>query len=64
MKSIVKSKETYGQINLRLPTELQQRIENTFKRVLAVQDINKSELIRDALERGLAEIENQLETTK
>ncbi len=64
--AIVKTKEkrerkTSGYQGLRMPVELQSRIDNTFNQVLTVQpEIKKAELIRDAIERGLTEIEQQL----
>jgi predicted DNA-binding protein len=61
--AIVKTKEkkTSGYQGLRMPVELQKRIDNTFNQVLTVQpEIKKAELIRDAIERGLTEIEQQL----
>jgi predicted DNA-binding protein len=61
--AIVKTKEkkTSGYQGLRMPVELKNRIDNTFNQVLTVQpEIKKAELIRDAIERGLTEIEQQL----
>lgn len=61
--TIVKSKEkkTSSYQGLRMPIELQTRIDNTFNQVLTIQpEIKKAELIRDAIERGLTEIEGQL----
>jgi hypothetical protein len=51
--------------SFRADNGLSNRIDNTFNQVLAVQpEIKKAELIRDAIERGLTEIEQQLETVK
>ena len=56
-----KERKPINQLNLRMPVELQNRIDNTFNQVLTVQpEIKKAELIRDAIERGLTEIEQQL----
>ena len=56
-----KERKTSGYQGLRMPVELQNRIDNTFNQVLTVQpEIKKAELIRDAIERGLTEIEQQL----
>lgn len=63
--AIVKTKEkkTSGYQGLRMPVELQNRIDSTFNQVLTVQpEIKKAELIRDAIERGLTEIEQQLKS--
>jgi hypothetical protein len=59
-------KEPINQLNLRMPLTLQDRIDSVYSECLAVQpDIKKAELLRDAIERGLTEIENQLfEATK
>jgi predicted DNA-binding protein len=61
--AIVKQKEknSYHHLGLRISEDLQNRIDNTFNQVLTVQpEIKKAELIRDAIERGLTEIEQQL----
>lgn len=47
-----------------MPAELHKRIDDTFNEVLTVQpEIKKAELIRDAIERGLTEIEQQLKAS-
>ncbi len=47
--------------SFRADNGLSARIDNTFSQVLMVQpEIKKAELIRDAIERGLTEIEQQL----
>jgi len=62
--AIVKTKpkkEPINQLNLRMSPELHKRINDTFTQCLTVQpEIKKAELIRDAIERGLTEIEQQL----
>jgi predicted DNA-binding protein len=62
--AIVKTKpkkEPINQLNLRMSPELHKRINDTFTRCVTVQpEIKKAELIRDAIERGLTEIEQQL----
>ncbi len=56
-----KERNPINQLNLRMPVELQNRIDDTFNQVLTIQpEIKKAELIRDAIERGLTEIEGQL----
>ncbi len=56
-----KERNPINQLNLRMPPELHKRIDDTFNQVLTVQpEIKKAELIRDAIERGLTEIEQQL----
>lgn len=61
---IVKSNLAPVQLNLRITTALQNRIDNTFDRLSELQKLKKAELIRDAIERGLSEIEKQLEAVK
>ena len=63
---IVKTKERQERVaaNLRMPVELQQRIDLILGRAKSVQKVNKTELICDAIERGLSEIEKQLEALK
>jgi hypothetical protein len=47
--------------SFRADNGLSTRIDNAFNQVLTVQpEIKKAELIRDAIERGLTEIEQQL----
>jgi predicted DNA-binding protein len=60
-----KERKPSGYQGLRMPIELQNRIDDTFNQVLTVQpELKKAELIRDAIERGLTEIEQQLEEAK
>ena len=60
--ALIQTKEkTAIQLNLRITEKQQANIDDTFKKALQVQpDIKKAELIRDAIERGLTEIEQQL----
>lgn len=58
--AIVKSNLAPVQLNLRITTELQNRIDTIFDVCQSRQKLKKSELIRDAIERGLTEIEQQL----
>ncbi len=60
--AIVKTKEKQQRIaaNLRMPIELQQRIDSVLNKAKQIQTVNKTELICDAIERGLTEIEQQL----
>ncbi len=63
--AIVKSNLAPVQLNLRITTELQNRIDTIFDVCQSQQKLKKAELIRDAIERGLTEIEQQLnEATK
>lgn len=62
--AIVKSNLAPVQLNLRITTELQNRIDTIFDVCQSQQKLKKAELIRDAIERGLTEIEQQLETVK
>ena len=65
--AIVKQKEknSYHHLGLRISEDLQSHIDNTFNQVLTIQpEIKKAELIRDAIERGLTEIEGQLKAIK
>jgi predicted DNA-binding protein len=58
--AIVKSNLAPVQLNLRITTELQNRIDTIFDVCQSRQKLKKAELIRDAIERGLTEIEQQL----
>jgi hypothetical protein len=68
--SIIKTKPKkeaikYPSYSFRADTALSERIERAFNALLLVQgNVKKAELIRDAVERGLTDIEKQLETTK
>jgi len=65
--TIVKQKEknSYHHLGLRISETMENRIDNTFNQVLTIQpEIKKAELIRDAIERGLTEIEGQLKAIK
>jgi predicted DNA-binding protein len=62
--TIVKSNLAPVQLNLRITTALQQRIDSAFNQLSEIQKLKKAELIRDALERGLSDIEQQLEAVK
>lgn len=48
------------QYNFRTDIALHNRIESAYNACLAIQDIKKAELIRDAIERGLNAIEKDL----
>ena len=63
--AIVKTKkQELVQTNLRMPVELQQRINEVYDAIKSVQQLNKTDLIKECIERGLTSIENDLNASR
>jgi predicted DNA-binding protein len=60
MTIIKTNKKERVAVNMRMPIELSERINNVLDRVKTYQSINKTSLIFDAIERGLDSIEHDL----
>lgn len=60
---IINKKEELKPVNFKLPIALVNRIDNTTLTLKKIEDktINKSDVIREALERGLSSIESEIE---
>jgi predicted DNA-binding protein len=64
MTIIKTNKKERVAVNMRMPIELSERINNVLDRVKVYQSINKTNLIFDAIERGLDSIELDLSKAK
>lgn len=67
--AIVKTKEKKESkpsfaYNFRTDINLHKRIESVYDAIKSIQNVKKAELIRDAIERGLTSIENDLNASR
>jgi len=60
MSIIIEPKAKYLQLNIRIPVELAEELGSAFEAVSRHQKIQKSELMHDAMIRGLAAIKSDV----